>query len=246
MATKHTLKLLSCVEVSDGDWRMTTDMEQACDFTDPTYIMWLSIGIAFLVVYVIALPLAVLVVLASRRHRLFERGVKFRFGFLYSGFTKRFYWWEIWTMYRKALTIMLAVFLQNYGTNSNMQILVGTIIVIVALAIQFFCRPFARGEIDTLEEIGLLSIYFAFFVGLFYLNISEVQEDTSLQQLLMWLVIVLTTSFVVYWLYIAIPELLYIFRRVRKPVHMEIVGQDPALRRMQTGSGSKVRFLRHC
>lgn len=38
MATKHTFKLLSCVEVS-GQWRMLTDLEQACDFSDPTCVM---------------------------------------------------------------------------------------------------------------------------------------------------------------------------------------------------------------
>lgn len=132
--------------------------------------------------YVVSLPLVVLIVLASRRNRLFERRVKYRFGFLYGGFTKRFFWWEIWTMYRKALTIMLAVFLRNYGTNSNLQVLVGTMIVMGALAVQFFARPFARSEIDTLEEIGLISIYFAFFAGLFYLNIEEVRRRDTLYQ----------------------------------------------------------------
>ena len=239
MATKHTFKLLACEEIDDGNWRMLTDLEQACDFTDPTYLMWLAIGLVLLVVYVISLPMVVLIVLASRRNRLFERRVKFRFGFLYSGFTKRFYWWEIWTMYRKALTIMLAVFLRNYGDNSNLQVLVGTIIVMAALAVQFFCRPFARSEIDTLEEIGLISVYFAFFAGLFYLNIDEVQEDDTLQVLLMVLTICLTTIFVIYWLYIAFPELMFILRKSRKPQHVEIIGRDPQERRMQTSGSSK-------
>ena len=145
-------------------------------------------------------------------------------------------------MFRKALTIMLAVFLKHYGTNSNLQILVGTIIVVVAMCVQFFCRPFARNEIDTLEEIGLLSIYFAFFVGLFFLNIEQVQADPVLQDLLMYLVIILTTAFVVFWLYVAFPEVMFSLRRSRKPEHLEIVGQDPAMRRMQTSGGAKVRW----
>ena len=243
MATKHTFKLLACVDINEGvgdsDWRMLTDLEQQCDFSDPTYMMWLLIGVTLLVVYVISLPLVVLIVLAARRHRLYERRVKFRFGFLYSGFTKRFFWWEIWTMYRKALTIMLAVFLQNYGSNSNLQVLVGTVIVMAALAVQFFCRPFARSEIDTLEEIGLIAVYFAFFAGLFYLNIDEVKSDEILQQLLMWLTILFTTTFIIYWLYIAFPEVMFLFRRGRKPAHVEIVGRDPETRKMQTTGGSK-------
>ena len=50
MATKHTFRLLACEEISTDDWRMLTDLEQRCDFADPTYIAWLSIGIGLLVV----------------------------------------------------------------------------------------------------------------------------------------------------------------------------------------------------
>lgn len=41
----------------------------------------------------------------------------------------------------------------------------------------------------------------------------QVQEDSTLQGLLMWVTIILTTTFVVYWLYIAFPEVMLMFRK---------------------------------
>ena len=47
--------------------------------------------------------------------RLDTDAVKQRFGFLYNGYKRQNYYWEIVIMYRKIFCIFIAVFLRNIG-----------------------------------------------------------------------------------------------------------------------------------
>lgn len=49
------------------------------------------------------------------RTRLTKMDVKELYGFLYNGYKKEFFYWEVVIMYRKILMIVIAVIIKSYG-----------------------------------------------------------------------------------------------------------------------------------
>ncbi|MDC0525833.1 hypothetical protein OAO87_02445 [bacterium] len=71
----------------------------------------MTIAWCFLLFYFLAMPLVVLWVLFVRipRHGLNDRRTKLLFGFLYTRFDGRQYWWEAIELTRKAIFVLVVV-----------------------------------------------------------------------------------------------------------------------------------------
>ena len=58
-------------------------------------------------------------ILLRRVRKILDRDdAKVRYGFLFRGYRKEFYYWEIVIMYRKIALIMIAVFVSDWGVIS--------------------------------------------------------------------------------------------------------------------------------
>jgi hypothetical protein len=106
-------KPYSCYNV-DGVPRVYSALYIEC-YTGP-HIYW-AYGVALpgIIVWGLGIPILAFILLYKQRKRLTKLEVKEKFGFLYNGYQKDFYYWETVIMYRKITMIVIAVILQTYG-----------------------------------------------------------------------------------------------------------------------------------
>ena len=64
----------------------------------------------------LGIPFFAFLLLRMDRFTLDKIETKMKFGFLYRGFKKNFYYWEIVIMYRKIMLIMIAIILARLGS----------------------------------------------------------------------------------------------------------------------------------
>ena len=68
-----------------------------------------------MIVWGLGIPLFAFMLLNKERKTLHKLEVKEKFGFLYNGYKKQFYYWEVVIMYRKIAMVVIAVVISNFG-----------------------------------------------------------------------------------------------------------------------------------
>ena len=89
-------------------------------------------------------------------------------GFVYRSYSKRYIFWESVIRFRKALLAVVVVF--SYELGFNVQAVLASFVLIMALYLQMNCRPY-RKEFDHLNDVESLSILissFTFICSIFF------------------------------------------------------------------------------
>lgn len=73
------------------------------------------VALPSLIVWGLGIPFFAFLLLRGDRDKLDSIQTKKKFGFLYRGFRKKFYFWEVVIMYRKIALITIAVVIQRFG-----------------------------------------------------------------------------------------------------------------------------------
>ena len=68
------------------------------------------------------------------RHKLDSLETKSKFGFLFRGYKKKFYYWESIVMYRKTFLIFVSVFFISFGV--IVQALIVMLMLVVGITMQ--------------------------------------------------------------------------------------------------------------
>lgn len=124
-------------------------------------------------VWGLGIPFFALTLLIKVRKRLDKDDTKLRYGFLFRGYRKEFYYWEIVIMYRKIGLIMIAVFVSDFGVVSQA-------LIVFLLLIGFFYlnskyKPFSTTALNDLELLSLVTSIVTVYCGLFFA--SEIDES---------------------------------------------------------------------
>lgn len=101
---------------------------------------------------------------------------KQKFGFLYNGYKRHNYFWEIIIMYRKIFCIMIAVFLQGQGI--ILQALVLLVLLIVFLNANASRRPFQVRKLNDIEGMSLTTQLITIYCGVFFISAKDDSLDT--------------------------------------------------------------------
>ena len=109
----YMVQNFKCMDV-DGDNRLLSDLELKC-YSTQHRLFSISVAGPALLVWGMGIPLFGLVLLVLDRQKLETKAVKEKLGFLFRGYTKTFYYWEIIIMYRKVALICISVFVMNVG-----------------------------------------------------------------------------------------------------------------------------------
>jgi hypothetical protein len=108
------------------------------------------------------------VLMAKERENLDTDSAKIKYGFLYNGYKRSNYTWEIVIMYRKTICLCLAVFLSGIGI--IVQALVLLILLVVFLSLNSAMRPFAERTLNEIEDISLIVQIITIYCGLFFIS----------------------------------------------------------------------------
>ena len=79
-----------------------------------TYLAY-YLALPCLILWGIGIPLTVFFMMRKDADKLDTVEIKQKFGFLYNGFKRNNYYWEIVIMYRKVICIFIAIFLKKTG-----------------------------------------------------------------------------------------------------------------------------------
>lgn len=126
------------------------------------------IAVPSLIVWGFGIPAFAWIVLSRNRENLDDIETREKYGFLYNGYKKDFYFWESVNMYRKISVIFVSVFLRVAGVIT--QALVIFIVLILFLVLNIKLMPFTFKSLDDMEMMSIITSMLTIYCGLFYLS----------------------------------------------------------------------------
>ena len=166
--TKEIALMLNCTESLCVDHTtchkfLKVDARVDCDTSKYTVFQLLAFICFFF--YGFGIPFAGFLLLKKEQQKLHTKEVLGTLGFLYSGFRKGTYYWEMIIMVRKMLVVFIVVFLDNY-THFQLYAAMWTLLFFTLLNI--FTRPFKFKVLWSLENMSLMTISISLNLGLVY------------------------------------------------------------------------------
>lgn len=169
--TSLAVKVFLCVDVHElraTRMEFTTDHYWAMDTNLKCYegyhIGLVTIGVLVLIFVTVGVPLmsAFLAFQCIKARRNSEEfWVSDTIGFMYKAFEERFVYWESVVMFRKSLLLIVAVC--SYRLGGDIQSIMSTLILILALFLQLTCRPYK-------DKFSVLNLYEA--ISLFISSVT--------------------------------------------------------------------------
>ena len=74
-----------------------------------------------------------------------------------SGYRREFWFWELVVSSRKVLLVGIAVFMGNYGTET--QFFCAVLVIVFSLALQVHYRPMANDLLNRVENYSLMVLF---------------------------------------------------------------------------------------
>ena len=153
VVTKAAVKLVACRTVAGRNF---LDAEFNISCTSEQYVFWATtVAIPMFICFTFGVPLAY--ALAMYRHVRKGTLSKRReiFGFLFSGFRKEIWWFELWNTLRKSLFTISAVIFAPAGV--MMQTWAALVLLLLFIVVFSVAQPYEETYLNQLER-GALSI----------------------------------------------------------------------------------------
>jgi hypothetical protein len=111
--TKALIDMYNC-RTYDGVIRLSSSLQTVC-WEGKHNLIAKGVALPCIFLWGLGIPAAVFMLMRKSKNTLDTPETKQKFGFLYNGYKRHNYFWEIIIMYRKIFCIMIAVFLQGQG-----------------------------------------------------------------------------------------------------------------------------------
>jgi hypothetical protein len=111
--TKALIDMYNC-RTYDGVIRLASSLQTVC-WEGKHNLIAKGVALPCIFLWGLGIPAAVFMLMRKDKLSLDTPNTKQKFGFLYNGYKRHNYFWEIIIMYRKIFCIMIAVFLQGQG-----------------------------------------------------------------------------------------------------------------------------------
>ena len=109
--------------------------------------------------------------------------IREKYGFLYNGFKKRYFYWEAINMYRKIIIILVSVFFGIFGVIT--QALVIFLVLIIFLILNIKLLPYTFKSLNDMEILSIITSMITIYCGLFFVShLPEVynSDDASVRE----------------------------------------------------------------
>lgn len=110
-----------CIDI-DGESRLKIDLEVRC-WSQIHYLFLFIVALPSLIAWGVGLPFVTFWLLNNNRNIITANSDKENeaaetYGFIYGGFKSEYYLWEATIILRKALLIIVCIFLDKYGSHT--------------------------------------------------------------------------------------------------------------------------------
>ena len=158
---------LSTFDCSDGFLRKSPTVK--CDTNDSMYVRMLAVSVLGIIVYVVALPVAVMLVLRSRWARdVFTHdnpSYNQLVGFLTSVYCKEHKLWELVSCLRKVVLICIPTLISKHPIVQSLAVFITMLIYTFAV---FYFKPMQSDYLNKLEALGCVSVLVGAFTSVFF------------------------------------------------------------------------------
>jgi len=156
----------SCKDIDGESW-VLSDLE--VEWWQSEHIIYsIFIAIPSLIIWGFGVPLFAGILLSRHKNNLEDIAIREKYGFLFNGYKKRFYYWEVVSMYGKIAIIAIIVFMNNIGAITQSLIIFLFIIVFIVLNLTY--KPYAYKILNVMEVLSLLTLMTTVYWGLFFLS----------------------------------------------------------------------------
>lgn len=136
------------------------------------------IAVPSILIWGFGIPGFAWVILARNKQGLDLVDTREKYGFLYNGYKKNYYYWESINMFRKICIIFISVFLKLAGVIT--QALVVFLVLILFIILNIKLLPFAFKSLNDMELLSFITSMLTIYCGLFYLSdMPEVYNSTD-------------------------------------------------------------------
>ena len=164
MLVKQGLEFFTCVSLDGRNSYLEADVTVKC--WEGQHSTWAyGLGSLMAVGYGLGIPLLSFIVLYRKRDKLDEAYWHDRYGFLYTSYKAKHWYWEITVHMRKALIASAAVLLNPLGV--DIQVIFGILVIGISLALHNRMRPYFYENVNRLESSALLVEFFTLTLGMF-------------------------------------------------------------------------------
>lgn len=201
------------------------DLQVICN-TGLHTLMVYGVALPCIGLWGIGIPGSVWFLMKKDKEKLDTLAVKQKFGFLYNGYKRTNYFWEIVIMYRKIGMIGIAVFMNRIGV--MVQALVLLILLVAFLQLNNMRRPFATRALNDLEDLSLMTGIITIYCAIFFISSKDKTSesfnpnqdfnlDNTGQLLLFGIIVMGNVAFILTWFFkfIAVIRLLVKERYVK-------------------------------
>ena len=192
--TKALFSMFSCTEINNGEYWLTIDLAIPC-YDSEHYLYLFAVAIPAVVVWVFAVPLLCLLILIRNRRNLDELWLRLQYGFLISGYARKWYYWEFVITFRKIAVICCSVFFTN---SRAVQALTVQVILCAFLLLQLITGPYTLPELNSTEFQAILVANVTIYCGLYYLTDTL---STGSSWFFFVVIVVVNAAFLIYWVF---------------------------------------------
>lgn len=202
---KVLLEFIEYINVGDAEqeeFRLVQDLE--IRFFDEKHLFWVKfivIPLILLIGIVIPFFIFAFLLFSYMKSSLDNKWIKFNLGFFYFAYKKKLFFWDFVILFRKILIIFAqSYFFTKSDKNEIFPPIFLLFVIFICLLLQVIVKPFqpkAFGSINSLEKLSLITIFFSFYIALFYQSrlIMDENQDYYVNLIFFTLEIVLNSFF---------------------------------------------------
>eukprot|EP00164_Ancoracysta_twista_P003002 GFYU01004001.1.p1 GENE.GFYU01004001.1~~GFYU01004001.1.p1 ORF type:complete len:1730 (+),score=134.85 GFYU01004001.1:697-5190(+) len=162
------LEVFDCTGFEEGNalLRLDADPSVRCESDDPQYQYLFPLAVLGLFVYVFGIPAGCGYLLYRNRNVLGDESCFYRFGFLIDKYERKYFYWELFVMFRKLGLICATLY---FTRRPFFQTAIGMVVIFICLCSNLVARPYVDKSHDWLDIILLFINFLVLVFGLAFL-----------------------------------------------------------------------------
>ena len=189
--------MFQCQNLYRTDTQLTfleTDYNIQC--WSETHTLWsLGLAIPAIIFWAFILPAPLFLFMKKHKTELYTQEYASRYSFLYRGYKKEIYFWEMLIFLRKYCLIFI-VSLSTF-ISSEIQIYISLYIIWIALSLQSKYNPYQLEKLNYLESVSLICAAVINSTGLYF---KFIKKAPSLSYIILIVAVIANCYFLLIWL----------------------------------------------
>ncbi|KAL4461589.1 hypothetical protein ABPG74_016213 [Tetrahymena malaccensis] len=217
----YMISLSSCIQIGKNKY-ILANFSYQCYADEDYYKYTYYLVFPCLILWIVALPMALFLILFLNKQRLQRLNLELKFGFIYKEYKINAYYWEFVKMFIKIIIILCLNF---YSQNTLVK---GNLILVSIIFYSYLLKtikPYKEEEVNHIDYMSTLICAISIYLGVF---ISEISDNFTYYQYLAYIIIAIINMIfigIIFWkifeqkieiFYQKIKKLLQIFKKCKK------------------------------